>query len=65
MYLISTLKGLVGAMGRRARTQADMSTKYSKLALKEIDYTLDGIELENERFYLYEEDFREHALALI
>ena len=32
------IKDLVGAMGRRARTQADRSTKYSKLALKEIDY---------------------------
>ena len=32
------IKDLVGAMGRRARTHADRSTKYYKLALKEIDY---------------------------
>ena len=32
------LKDLVGGLGRRARTEADRGLKYSKIALKEIDY---------------------------
>ena len=34
------IKDLVGGAGRRARTEADRSLKYSKTALKEIDYDI-------------------------
>ena len=32
------LKDLVGGLGRRARTETDRGLKYSKIALREIDY---------------------------